>query len=175
VVGVGLFQGRGQPAAGGPVQVREDAVEVPLILEPGCFGLEEQRDLGSYDRHAASGDDADLVQQPTDPMVTPEDPTVRPALLQEEPEHHGVGGELLLTDDGCRRSDAAKERQATELAGELLIPTKAAINAAFANKTNPQVADRFGVSIQFAQMRMAGARKIVERAIRKRTGNIASG
>jgi hypothetical protein len=81
----------------------------------------------------------------------------------------------LLTDDGCRRYDAAKERQATELAGELLIPTKAAINAAFANKTNPQVADRFGVSIQFAKMRMAGARKIVERAIRKRTGNIASG
>jgi Zn-dependent peptidase ImmA (M78 family) len=81
---------------------------------------------------------------------------------------------LLLTDDGCRRYDPTKERQATELAGELLIPTKAAINAAFANKTNAQVASHFEVSIQFAQMRMAGARKIAERAIQKRTGNLAS-
>jgi Zn-dependent peptidase ImmA (M78 family) len=80
----------------------------------------------------------------------------------------------LLTDDGCRRYDPTKERQATELAGELLIPTKAAINAAFANKTNAQVASHFEVSIQFAQMRMAGARKIAERAIQKRTGNLAS-
>jgi hypothetical protein len=73
-----LLQGRGQPAAGGQAQVREDAVEVPLILEPGCFGLEEQRNLGSHDRHAASGDHADLVQQPTDPSVTPEDPNGPP-------------------------------------------------------------------------------------------------
>ena len=82
--------------------------------------------------------------------------------------------DLLLTDDGCRRYDPAKERQATELAGELLIPTKAAINAAFAKKTNSEVASHFDVSIAFAQMRMAGARKIAERAIRKRTGNAAS-
>ena len=82
--------------------------------------------------------------------------------------------DLLLTDDGCRRYDPAKERQAIELAGELLIPTKAAINAAFVNKTNAQVASHFGVSIQLAQMRMAGARKIAERAIGKRTGNFAS-
>lgn len=82
--------------------------------------------------------------------------------------------DLLLTDEGCRRYDPAKERQATELAGELLIPTKAAINAAFANKTNAQVASHFEVSIPFAQMRMAGARKIAERAIRKRIGNTAS-
>jgi hypothetical protein len=82
--------------------------------------------------------------------------------------------DLLLTDDGCRRYDPAKERQAIELAGELLIPTKAAINAAFVNKTNGQIASQFEVSIQFAQMRMAGARKIAERAIRKRTGNFAS-
>ena len=49
-----------------------------------------------------------------------------------------------------------------------LIPTKAAITAAFAKKTNEQVAGLFGVSAQFAQMRMAGARKIAERSIRKR-------
>lgn len=78
--------------------------------------------------------------------------------------------DLLLTDDGCRRYNPAKERQATDLASELLIPTKAAINAAFAKKTNAQVASHFDVSIPFAQMRMAGARKIAERSIRKRTG-----
>jgi hypothetical protein len=81
---------------------------------------------------------------------------------------------LLLTDEGCRLHDPVKEREATDLAGELLIPTKAAINAAFAGKTNPQVASRFGVSIQFAQMRMAGARKIVERSIQRRTTNTAT-
>jgi Zn-dependent peptidase ImmA (M78 family) len=82
---------------------------------------------------------------------------------------------LVLTDDGCRRYDPQKEREATDLAGELLIPTRAAINAAFAGKTNQQVAHLFGVSIQFAQMRMAGARKIAERATHKRTLHLAGG
>jgi len=77
--------------------------------------------------------------------------------------------ELLLTDDGCRCHDPRKEREASDLAGELLIPTKAAISAAFAAKTNQQVAYHFGVSVQFAQMRMAGARKIADRSINKRT------
>jgi Zn-dependent peptidase ImmA (M78 family) len=76
---------------------------------------------------------------------------------------------LLLTDDGCRCHDPRKEREAGDLAGELLVPMKAAINAAFNQKTNQQIARHFGVSVQFAQMRMAGARKIVERANRKRT------
>src|SRR5215218_416778 len=88
-------RGRGQPAAGGPVQVREDAVEVSLILEPRCFGLEQQRDLRRHDPDAAGGPHADLVQRSTDPMMTPVDPSVCPALLQEEPEHREVGGELL--------------------------------------------------------------------------------
>jgi len=62
--------------------------------------------------------------------------------------------DLLLTDDGCRCYDPRKEGEASDLAGELLIPTKAAITAAFAKKTNEQVAGLFGVSAQFAQMRM---------------------
>jgi Zn-dependent peptidase ImmA (M78 family) len=78
---------------------------------------------------------------------------------------------LLLTDEGCRQYDPQKEREATDLAGELLVPTKAAINAAFAEKTNQQVAGLFGVSAQFAQMRMAGPRKIAERTTRKRAPN----
>jgi hypothetical protein len=39
---MGLLQGRGQPAAGGPVQVREDAVEVSLILESWCLALKSR-------------------------------------------------------------------------------------------------------------------------------------
>ncbi len=82
-------------------------------------------------------------------------------------------GDLLLTDEGCRCHDPRKEREAMDLAGELLVPTKAVINAAFSEKTNQQVAALFGVSIQFAQMRMAGPRKIVERSIQKRASQSA--
>lgn len=74
---------------------------------------------------------------------------------------------ILLTDDGCRRFDAAKEREATFLAGELLIPYQAALKAAFAGKTNEQIADHYGVSTQFAQMRMSGARVHAGRALTK--------
>jgi Zn-dependent peptidase ImmA (M78 family) len=81
---------------------------------------------------------------------------------------------LLLSDEGCRCHDPQKEREASHLAGELLVPTKAAITAAFARKTNQQVATQFGVSTQFAQMRMAGARKIAERATRKRAQDAAA-
>ena len=81
--------------------------------------------------------------------------------------------DLLLTDEGCRCHDPRKEREALDLAGELLVPTKAAINAAFAGKTNQQVAIRFDVSVQFAQMRMAGPRKIVERSLQQRTAKAA--
>jgi len=77
--------------------------------------------------------------------------------------------DLLLTDEGCRCHDPRKEGEALDLAGELLVPTKAAINAAFAGKTNQQVAIHFAVSVQFAQMRMAGPRKIVERSLQRRT------
>jgi IrrE N-terminal-like domain len=77
--------------------------------------------------------------------------------------------DLLLTDEGCRCHDPRKEREALDLAGELLVPTKAAINAAFAGRTNQQVAIHFAVSAQFAQMRMAGPRKIVERSLQRQT------
>lgn len=75
--------------------------------------------------------------------------------------------EVLLTEDGCRRFEPTREKEATFLAGELLIPTRAAKRAAFDGKTNTQVAEAFGVSEQFAQMRMAGARVMAQRALAK--------
>jgi len=74
---------------------------------------------------------------------------------------------VLLTDDGCRRFDRTKEDQAKFISGELLVPWEAAKKAAFRELTNEQIADRFGVSTQFAQMRMAGARVMAQRALAK--------
>lgn len=74
---------------------------------------------------------------------------------------------VLLTEDGCRRYDKEKEKQATFLSGELLIPWKAAKRAAFDDKTNEQVALAFDVSPQFAQMRMSGARVLARNALAK--------
>lgn len=74
---------------------------------------------------------------------------------------------VLLTEDGCRRFDPVKEKQATFIAGELLIPTLAANRAAFDQKTNQQVAAVYGVSEQFAQMRMSGPRVMAQRALAK--------
>ena len=63
--------------------------------------------------------------------------------------------------------DKMKEKQATFMAGELLVPDVAARKAAFAGWTNVQVAVTFGVSEQFAQMQMKGARVIAQRSARK--------
>lgn len=66
-----------------------------------------------------------------------------------------------------RAFDATKEKQATFMAGELLVPEAAARKAAFAGWTNATVALKFGVSEQFAQMQMKGARVIAQRSARK--------
>ncbi|WP_417555872.1 ImmA/IrrE family metallo-endopeptidase [Microbacterium sp.] len=66
-----------------------------------------------------------------------------------------------------RAFDKVKEKQATFMAGELLVPDVAARKAAFAHWTNSQVALAFGVSEQFAQMQMKGARVIAQRSAQK--------
>jgi hypothetical protein len=78
--------------------------------------------------------------------------------------------QILWTDDGCRKQNPKIEKEAAYFAGELLIPKKAAISAAFADKTNQQVADAFNVSLKFAQWRMdaSGARKIAQRTRSRR-------
>lgn len=79
---------------------------------------------------------------------------------------------VLLADDGCRKVDKKKEKEADYLASQLLIPYQAALKAAFAEKTNEQVAAMYGVSNQYAQMCMKGARVHAQRALAKqaRTG-----
>jgi hypothetical protein len=71
---------------------------------------------------------------------------------------HAFDTVLLADEHGCA-FDRAREKEAGFLAGELLVPYQAALKAAFAEKSNDEVAVAYGVSAQFAQMRMAGARK----------------
>jgi Zn-dependent peptidase ImmA (M78 family) len=63
--------------------------------------------------------------------------------------------------------DKAKEKEANFLAAELLVPYEAALKATFGEKTNDEIAVAYGVSTQFAQMRMAGVRKHAARALAK--------
>ena len=59
--------------------------------------------------------------------------------------------DVLLTDDGCRKVDSKNEKDANFLAGELLIPCQAALKAAFAEKTNEEMAAIYrGASSQLA-------------------------
>jgi Zn-dependent peptidase ImmA (M78 family) len=94
----------------------------------------------------------------------------RRSSLAHELSHHFLEhkfDDVLLTDDGCRRFDKKQEKDANFLAGELLVPYQAALKAAFAEKTNEEVATIFGVSSQFAQMCMKGARVHAQRALAK--------
>lgn len=79
--------------------------------------------------------------------------------------------DVLLTDDGCRKVNSRNENEANFLAGELLIPYQAALKAAFAGNTNDEVAAAYGVSPQFTQMRMKGARVHAQRALAKQSRN----
>lgn len=94
----------------------------------------------------------------------------RRASIAHELGHHLLEHEFnasFLGDDHERLFDKAKEKQATFMAGELLIPNVAARKAAYAGLGNPEVACRYGVSEQFAQMQMSGPRVIAERASKK--------
>ena len=97
-------------------------------------------------------------------------PVRRRSSIGHELSHHLLEHpftEVILTDEGCRRFDARLEGQATYLSGQLLIPEQAARRAAFDRWTNEQVAERFDVSTQFAQMRMKGVRVLAQRALKK--------
>jgi Zn-dependent peptidase ImmA (M78 family) len=90
--------------------------------------------------------------------------------LAHELSHHFLEhpfDNVLLTDETGCIFDASKEKEANFLAAELLVPYQAALKAAFAEKTNDEIAATYGVSTQFAQMRMAGARKHAGRALTK--------
>lgn len=74
---------------------------------------------------------------------------------------------VILGEDHARQFNPRQEKEATFLSGELLVPFKAVERMAFKNWTNAQVADRFEVSEQFAQMQMKGQRVRAARAAKK--------
>lgn len=76
-----------------------------------------------------------------------------------------------LTDTRkCRLLNPAHETEAAELSGELLLPFEAAKRLAYNDVSDVDVAERFGISVEFARWRMnaTGARKIARRARAKR-------
>lgn len=80
----------------------------------------------------------------------------------------------LFGESHARQFDAKLEKEATFLAGELLVPFRSVEQMAFKGWTNEQVASTFGVSEQFAQMRMSGQRVRAERASAKFVGRRSS-
>lgn len=75
--------------------------------------------------------------------------------------------QVVLGEDHKRVFDEQQEKQAMYMAGELLIPLKAAARMAFDGWSNARVAARYGVSEQFAQMQMKGQRVRAKRAADK--------
>jgi hypothetical protein len=73
--------------------------------------------------------------------------------------------ETILTLDGCRSVPKEIEAEADRLGSELVIHYQAALAAARAGWSDEQVAFSYGVSPQFAAMRMnaSGARTVVAR------------
>lgn len=65
---------------------------------------------------------------------------------------------VILGEDHSRQFDSSVEKQATYFAGELLVPLAAAERMAFDGWDNAQVAEKYNVSEQFAQMQMKGQR-----------------
>lgn len=74
---------------------------------------------------------------------------------------------VILGEDHKRQFNDEQEKQATFMAGELLIPLAAAERMAFDGWDNARVAAAHGVSAQFAQMQMKGQRVRAQRAAQK--------
>lgn len=76
----------------------------------------------------------------------------------------------LADGNGCRVADRTFEAEASELSGELLLPTQAARRLALDGVDDQAAAARFGVSLSFARWRLnsTGARIIAARAGAKR-------
>jgi hypothetical protein len=87
-------------------------------------------------------------------------------------EHEFTAG-ALLGPDGCRSMNKTVETEADWLAGELLIPSKAAARLALRGATNEDVAEIYGVSVPYARMRMnlSGAHKRAQRARDRRSSS----
>ena len=77
---------------------------------------------------------------------------------------------LMAAEYGCGIADRRLEAEATELAGQLLIPTTAAVRLAHRGATNQDVAELYDVSLEMARWRLdsTGARKIAQRTAARR-------
>lgn len=71
---------------------------------------------------------------------------------------------VILGEGHSRQFDPKLEKEATFLAGELLVPFQSVERMAFDGWANERVASKFGVSEQFAQMQMYGQRVRAQRA-----------
>ncbi len=94
----------------------------------------------------------------------------RRSSLAHEMSHHLLEHEFSaanLAEDHTRAYSESKEKEALFLSGELLVPAAACKKLAFKDADNDAVAARFGVSTQFAQMRMRGVRVYADRARNK--------
>jgi hypothetical protein len=74
---------------------------------------------------------------------------------------------VILGEDHKRQFNEQQEKQATFMAGELLVPLAAAQRMAYNGWDNARVAARYGMSEQFAQMQKKGQRVRAERAALK--------
>lgn len=88
----------------------------------------------------------------------------------------GHDSEGPVGDDGTRNWDHRQEDEADWMGGCLLIPAQAAEASARRGEDDAMVASRFGVSLSMATMRMntTGARRIAERAHRRRSVTLSS-
>lgn len=75
--------------------------------------------------------------------------------------------DTLLTEAHDRAFSPKLEKEALYLSGELLIPRKACVRLAFEGADNHNVAVRFVVSTQMAQMQMKGPRVLAANALKK--------
>lgn len=166
-LGVGVF------AALDPYALAElYGIEVMDLTHP-CLPAESVRYFTEERPHVFSGA---LVPLPPSGALIIENhvhhPRRRRATVAHEMAHvlleHPFG--LTLTDEtGCRTAAAEIEEEATELSGELLIPTDAARTAALKGWSDQLVARYFRVSVPMARWRMniSGARKIAARCSTK--------
>lgn len=143
-------------------------IEVMDLSHP-CLPPESVRHFTEQRPHVFSG--ALVPLQPHGAFIIENHvhhPRRRRATVAHEMAHvlleHPFG--FTLTDDmGCRAAIAEIEEEATELSGELLIPTGAARTAALRGWSDQSVASYFRVSLPMARWRMntTGARKIAAR------------
>jgi len=79
---------------------------------------------------------------------------------------------MIVDPTGCRDLIGDQEDEATVLAGEMVLPTDTAIKWAIRGRSDVEVAQILGISVEAARWRMntSGGRKIAERTHAKRRG-----